>query len=260
MAAKPKLQRLVVDLSGPISPEDSFSSVPYMKGQNFLRYLEDLLGGPNAFDPFLRKYFTDFAYKSIVTDDFKASLIAFFTSTNSAELSQIDWDEWLYSEGMPTIIPKYDNSLAAAPLEHTRLWETGTVDEIQASPLLTQPLTSLQRIELLNQLIDKEKIVELGDEWIKLLETTYSLGVNFTKNCDLRVRFVRLCIKARLLDRIPEIFAFANSNFRMNYTRALYRDLGSWSEARSLAVENFLKVENQMMTVCSNQVRKDLGL
>lgn len=231
-----------------------------MKGQNFLRFLEDLLGGPNAFDPFLRKYFSDFAYKSIVTDDFKASLIAFFQESKSTELSQIDWDKWLYSEGMPADIPNYDNSLAVAPLEHANLWSNGTINEIQASTLLAQPLTTHQRIELLNQLIDKTHIVALGADWIALLETTYTLGAKSTKNCDLRVRFVRLCIKARLFERIPEIFDFANSNFRMNYVRALYRDLSAWPEARPLAVENFLKVKSQMMTVCSNQVHKDLGL
>lgn len=231
-----------------------------MKGQNFLRYLEDLLGGAEAFDPFLRKYFTDFAYKSIVTDDFKASLIAFFTATKSAELSQIDWDAWLYSGGMPHVIPVYDNSLAVAPLAHASLWQNESIDEIRVSPLLLQSLTTHQRIELLNQLIDKDHIVALGNEWIQLLESTYSLGTNSTKNCDLRVRFVRLCIKARILNRLPEIFAFANSNFRMDYVRAIYRDIGAWPEARQLAVDNFLKVKNLMMTVCSNQVHKDLGL
>lgn len=229
-----------------------------MKGQNFLRYLEDLLGGPDAFEPFIRKYFADYAYKSIVTDDFKASLIAFFTPTKWAKLSKIDWADWLYSEGMPAIVPDYDTSLAIAILEHATLWQNGTIAEIQASELLAQTLNIQQQIELLNQLLDKH-IAALGPDWIAQLETTYGLGTKHTKNCDLRVHFVRLCIKARLMDRMAEILAFANSNFRMNYARAIYRDLGGWPEARPLAIENFSKVKDQMMTVCSNQVQKDLG-
>lgn len=233
-----------------------------MKGQNFLRYLEDLLGGPNAFDPFLRKYFSDFAYKSIVTDDFKASLVAFFNATKNAELAQIDWDTWLYVEGMPVVIPEYNSSLAVAPFEHANLWANGTLPEIRSSPLLTQtpPLSSLQRVELLTQLLAKERIVAIGSDWIALLESTYLLGAGVTKNCELRARFVRLCIKARQLDRLAEIFAFANSNFRMSNVRPVYRDLGAWPEARALAIDNFVRVKDQMMTVCSNQVHKDLGL
>lgn len=231
-----------------------------MKGQNFLRYLEDLLGGPTAFDPFIRKYFIDFAYKSIVTEDFKESLMNYFSVTKSTELSQIDWPLWLFGEGMPPIIPEYDNSLSAAPLEHAALWSNSSLAEIQSSPLLAQSLTSLQRVELLKQLLAKERIAALGREWVALLENSYMLGATKTKNCDIRARFVRLCIKARLIERVPEVLAFANSNFRMKYVRPVYRDFAGWPEAKSFAVENFLAVKHQMMAVCSNQVTKDLGL
>lgn len=39
---------LVPDLTG-IDPDDSFSVVPYEKGQAFLWYLEELVGGPGIF-------------------------------------------------------------------------------------------------------------------------------------------------------------------------------------------------------------------
>uniref|UniRef100_A0A1B0DBY0 Uncharacterized protein n=1 Tax=Phlebotomus papatasi TaxID=29031 RepID=A0A1B0DBY0_PHLPP len=42
---KPDLQKLVIDLTN-LSPDDAFSTVPYMKGSTFLRYLENLFGGP----------------------------------------------------------------------------------------------------------------------------------------------------------------------------------------------------------------------
>lgn len=38
---------LVPDLTG-IDPDDSFSTVPYEKGQAFLWYLEELVGGPGT--------------------------------------------------------------------------------------------------------------------------------------------------------------------------------------------------------------------
>lgn len=260
LADHPSMQRLVVDLSGPISPEDSFSPIPYMKGQNFLRYLEDLLGGPTIFDPFLRSYFAKYAYKSIVTDDFKSSLTSYFNASQSSKLSEIDWPLWLYGAGLPPIVPVYDNSLAEASLEHATLWSNGTLAEIEASTHRARPLSSLQRVELLNQLLAKENIVALSAEWILLLEQSYALGAAETKNCDIRARFIRLCIRARLLDRIPEILTFANSNFRMKYVRPVYRDFAGWPEAKMIAVNNFLSVKHQMMAVCSNQVAKDLGI
>lgn len=51
---KPELQKLVIDLTN-LSPDDAFSTVPYMKGSTFLRYLENLFGGPSKFF-FLNKF------------------------------------------------------------------------------------------------------------------------------------------------------------------------------------------------------------
>lgn len=42
------LTRLVVDLKG-LHPDDAFSTVPYEKGQTFLRYLEEAVGGPSKY-------------------------------------------------------------------------------------------------------------------------------------------------------------------------------------------------------------------
>jgi hypothetical protein len=44
MGASNPLTSLMPDLTG-IDPDDSFSTVPYEKGQAFLWYLEDLVGG-----------------------------------------------------------------------------------------------------------------------------------------------------------------------------------------------------------------------
>lgn len=106
MANTPELSKLVVDLSN-LGPDDSFSSVPYVKGSTFLRYIEDLLGGPAVFEPFLRSYLKEFSYKSVVTEDFKGALYEHFVNTDKKDkLNEIDWDLWLYGEGMPPIIPK----------------------------------------------------------------------------------------------------------------------------------------------------------
>ena len=37
-----------------VDPDDSYSSVPYQKGSTFLWYLEDIVGGPDKMEAFLR--------------------------------------------------------------------------------------------------------------------------------------------------------------------------------------------------------------
>jgi leukotriene-A4 hydrolase len=91
---EPELTKLVVNLSN-VGPDDAFSSVPYMKGSTFLRYLEDLFGGPAVFEPFLRSYLDEFKYQSILTKDFKKYLYDYFNDKIPEKLAQVDWDAWL---------------------------------------------------------------------------------------------------------------------------------------------------------------------
>lgn len=229
-----------------------------MKGQNFLRYIEDTLGGPAVFEPFFRFYLQKYAYKSLLSDDFKATVYEYFQGKADEQLAKIDWDLWLYGEGMPPIIPNYDQSIKEAVLKQVRVWSTNTPAEIKVSPDLSTDLTTLQKIELLKELVQVEKISDLSEEWLNLLEETY--GLVGTKNSAILFRLARLAIKGRHLNRLEQVFAFANSNFRMKYVRPIYRDLNFWSEARPLAIENFQKVRPCMMKCCAQCVAKDLDL
>lgn len=102
------LTRLVPDLHD-VHPDDAFSTVPYEKGSLFLRYLEDLIGGPEVFDDFLRSYLKNFSRKSLDTDEFKAYLFNYFQ--DNEKLKSVDWETWLYKSGMPPVIPDYDTSM-----------------------------------------------------------------------------------------------------------------------------------------------------
>lgn len=246
----------MVDLTS-VSPDDAFSTVPYVKGQTFLSYLENLLGGPTLFEPFLRYYFKKYEYKSIRSDDFKATLYEYFKGKYESELEQVDWEAWLYGTGMPPIIPTYNTTLADIAHKHAKIWIESPLDLIKKD-ISSDKLTTLQKIEFLSKLNDAKDIVGLSSEWISLLESTYDL--NKTKNSEIQFGFTRLCIKAKQFDRMDAIIAFANSNFRMKFVRPVYKDLGRWPEARDIAIANYNKVKDQMMAVCSNQVAKDLGL
>lgn len=70
--------KLVPDLTG-VDPDDAFSSIPYEKGSALLMHLEEILGGPKVFEPFLKAYVQRFQYKSINTSDWKAFLYEFFS-------------------------------------------------------------------------------------------------------------------------------------------------------------------------------------
>ncbi|XP_039147215.1 leukotriene A-4 hydrolase isoform X1 [Drosophila simulans] len=254
----PELTKLVVDLSN-CGPDDAFSSVPYIKGSTFLRYLEDLFGGPTVFEPFLRDYLKKYAYKSIETKDFQSALYDYFIDTDKKDkLSAVDWDLWLKSEGMPPVIPNFDESLANVTKELASLWSSKSVAELADSAEIKKTISIHQLIDFLGKLIESKDIVDLNESKINLLESTYNL--KSSKNAEVRFRLNRLIIRARLIKRLDEILEFANSNFRMKFCRPIYRDLAGWPEAKPAAIRNFANVKDQMMAVCSHTIEKDLGL
>uniref|UniRef100_A0A8D8CDR1 Leukotriene A(4) hydrolase n=1 Tax=Culex pipiens TaxID=7175 RepID=A0A8D8CDR1_CULPI len=259
LASTPELTKLVVDLSE-CSPDDAFSTVPYIKGSTFLRYLEDLLGGPEKFEPFFRAYLNKFKFQSVLTNDFKKELYDWFRQDpkNEVFLERIDWDLWLFGEGLPPVIPTYDRSLLDSCQKHASLWADNDLDTIKSSPTLSESLTSIQIIEFLAQLLEKKQIKDLTLEKIALLDQTYH--IHATKNAEIRFRFVRLYIRARMMAKMDEILAFLNSNFRMKFVRPIYKELACWPEAKPIAVKNYNKVKDEMMSVCAYTVSKDLGI
>lgn len=122
------------------NPDEAFTSVPYIKGQLFLVYLEQHFGR-KAFDAFLLQYFNDFAFKSLTTAGFERYLYENLLKQYPHVLTQTDVKAWLYEPALPkSFILKKSNifthvdekmqqwlknviSLADLPTEHWSIHE-----------------------------------------------------------------------------------------------------------------------------------------
>lgn len=97
------LTALAPNLKG-IDPDDSFSSVPYEKGFNFLYYIQKIVGGSLIFEPYMKAHVKNFIGKSITTQDWKDFLYSYMETNHGpemkAKLDSIDWNSWLYAPGM----------------------------------------------------------------------------------------------------------------------------------------------------------------
>ncbi|KAM3963295.1 leukotriene A-4 hydrolase-like [Aphomia sociella] len=243
------LTRLVPDLND-VHPDDSYSNVPYEKGSLFLRYLEDLVGGPEIFDDFLRSYINNFEKKSLDTDQFKAYLLNYFKGNEN--LKTVDWNAWLYTSGMPPVIPNYDTSMKEAV---TTLLYSINKDNATLSYNDIETFKPYQIVSLLQELIDQspltlDKLRTLGKEY----------RINNTKNAQILYRWLRLCIRSRDETKLNEVFEFVNQQGVMNYVRPVYRDLYTWKEIRERVIDNFLKNKPYMNHVTAYTIRKDLHL
>ena len=214
-ANTPKYQRLVVDFEYGEDPDDAYSSIPYEKGSNFIYYLEGILGGLDAFLPYVRDYVETFTGKSITTWDWKAHLLNYFekngTVEQNAALAKVDWNAWFYGEGMQLPVqPTYDESLAKGPHDLAAKWDASRVIDAklltfkkediasfngnQNSMILLLPFSARANVGL--SVVFLEKLASypaLPSSHISVLGPLY--GFSTTQNAEIRMRFYQVALK-----------------------------------------------------------------
>lgn len=247
--------KLVVDLDG-VDPDDAFSVIPYEKGYAFLYYLEQLLGGQQIFEAFLRAYIDEYKYMCVETETWKTFLINYFKNEKSAELSKIDWNAWLFQPGMPPETPNYDMTLENACIDLCRRWiraSSAELDQFSSKDLVD--MSSLQIHEFLTLLLENET---LPLDKIERMEKLYLF--NSATNSEIRLRWIRLCLQSHWKEIVPFAIEFVTEQGRMKYVRPIYRALYAWEESRPLAVQNFQDHKSEMMYLTARCIAKELHL
>ncbi len=161
-------QHLVHQLAGR-DPDDSFSEVPYVKGQMFLTYLEHRVGR-EAFDQFLRQYFDQFAFKSLDSDQFIDYINANLLKEGNT-LKVADINAWLHQPGLPkdAVIPHSDRFVAVDDVLAKWL-----ADKVKTDALPVKSWSVHEWLHFLNALPDdvaKAKFIAL-DQQFSLTQST----------------------------------------------------------------------------------------
>ncbi|XP_076469755.1 leukotriene A-4 hydrolase-like isoform X1 [Babylonia areolata] len=249
--------KLVPDLKG-VDPDDAFSTVPYEKGFALLFYLENLLGGPEIFEKFLRAYISKFRRQSITTQQWKDFLFSYFTSeSDKKKLEGVDWEAWFSAEGMPNIQPKFNTSLAKPCQDLSARWLAASDSDLSsfgASDL--EKICSLQKREFLSLMLQSSSVVSVAK--LEKMDQLYNFSA--VKNSEIRFRWLRLGIKSRWSVIIPKALQFVTEQGRMKFVRPIYRDLYQWEDARQSAIDNFLRHREEMHNTTAKEVAKDLHL
>jgi len=249
------LTALMPSMEG-IDPDDSFSSVPYEKGFNFLCYLQGLVGGPSAFEPYLKAHVQHFAFRSITTADWKAFLLDFFAKRGLAErLSVVDWDTWLSSPGLPPVKNIFDTELA------------DECDRAASSVLKDPSLTQAGTRDLVNSLKASQKVVFLhrleasgSGAAAALPAMDAAFGFGAAQNAEIRFAWLTLCVRLDYAPAFPAAVAFLTSQGRMKFVRPLFRDLHACPSGKELALNTFRTHAMSYHNIAAALVAKDLSL
>ena len=87
------------------NPDVGMTAIAYDKGYFFLRTLEEAVGR-EAWDPFLKAYFTEHAFQSLTTEDFLAYLDKNLLVDRPEAREKVNIREWVYGPGIPSGIAR----------------------------------------------------------------------------------------------------------------------------------------------------------
>ncbi len=210
--------RLLPNLSE-TNPDDVFSVVPYEKGHTLLFHIEQIVGGANVFDQYLREHVKKFSSAPIDTETWRNSLYEYFSTDRSVleKLKAIDWDAWFKGTGMPPVIPEYDRSQIEAVERTAQLWFTtgqpkGDLDEFRDTFSVNQKLIFLNELD---------KLGKVPHSTIKAMDNRYNLTGN--GNVEILLRWFQLCLHNSYTPAFEAAAQFATQHGRMKYCRPIYK-------------------------------------
>jgi leukotriene-A4 hydrolase len=216
---------LKLDL-GRRDPDDAFSSVAYVKGQQFLRALEHTLGR-DAFDKFLSGYFDHFAFKSVDTQGFIDYLLAAFPG-EKARLEPL-LTSWIFGHGLPESVPAIDRSAFVA-IDNSIDAISGSqahINGMQTSEWSTHHwLHFLHQLQLRPDASDSDRL--------KALDSRFKLSQS--RNSEIAFAWYSLALARHYYQVKPELGQYLERIGRRRLVVPLYEQLAAseerpWAEA-----------------------------
>jgi aminopeptidase N len=189
------------------------SGLVYPKGAWLLRTLEQR-AGREVFDPFLRGWFDQHAFKSATTGEFVDYLKKNLLDAHPEIMSQSELDEWLYGPGIPATA-KHAASPRLAALDAQRsAWLKG---ELPTAELNGKNWIALEWMHFLNGIDGKASAAQMQQ-----LDQAFALGK--TGNNEIAYRFLLSSVKAGYNVREP-LNKFLLSVGRQKFVVPLYAAL-----------------------------------
>jgi aminopeptidase N len=194
-------------------PDDAFTLVSYIKGANFLFFLEDRFGRA-AFDPFLKSYFNAYAFDSITTEDFLGFLDANLRNKFPDAVTDAEINAWVYGPGLPDTARKPVSEAFTEVDAASSRWTSG---ELAAADLPTAAWSTHEWLHFLNGL------PELTQAQYAELDAAFNL--TGTQNAETAFAWYMQAIKGNYEPAMPALEEFLMTVGRGKFIYRLYSAL-----------------------------------
>ena len=219
----PQDQILHIDLSGR-DPDDGMNQVPYLKGDLFLRLLEEHVGRAR-FDTFLRAYFDHFAFRSITTDDFVTYLNAQLLSHDADLFETLRIDAWLEQPGLPANAPRAESEALTRVERQAARWADG---ETTAAALASDDWTTQEWLHFLKSVpetLTRRQMTDLDD----------TFGFTEVGNAEVAHQWLLTAVRNQYAAAYGRLETYLIGIGRRKLIKPLYEELVKTPEGRARA-------------------------
>ncbi|WP_405969159.1 M1 family metallopeptidase [Streptomyces sp. NBC_00988] len=213
-ADRPEHTRLRREMTG-VDPDATSSWVSHEKGYLVVRAMEEFVGR-ERFDAFVLKYFRDFAFSSLTTEE--------FVDYARRELTNdFDYQEWLYAPGLPD----------SAPRAHAILLE----EVARTGQELPDEETSAHwRAEQWHYYVAQLKTPQ-DPAFLARLDERY--GFTTHRNLDIRQLWILVGLRSDYAPAVDAAFDMVARIGRMRFIKPLYDELVDNPVTRQRAIDAY---------------------
>ena len=243
--SKPNMQLLRLNMMGK-HPDDAMTDIAYEKGYFFLRMLEENMGREKM-DFFLKNYFKDHKFQTIVTEEFLIYLKDNLIDTNSYQ--DLNIDQWVFEPGIPENCPivkslRFENVETSVAI----FLENGAEELKESSDVWS----THEWLHFLKHLPDTLALVQLLD-----LDNTFNLS-NSGNSEILAVWFLQ-SIKNDYRPAFENLEKFLVKIGRRKFLQPLYLELSKNEDHKIWAKNVYQKARENYHYVSFNTIDKILN-
>tara|TARA_B100000768_G_scaffold180187_1_gene199528 strand:- start:1284 stop:3140 length:1857 start_codon:yes stop_codon:yes gene_type:complete len=242
--SKPNMQLLRLNMKGK-HPDDAMTDIAYEKGYFFLRMLEENIGR-DKMDFFLKNYFQDHKFQTIITEDFLFYLKENLLDDNYKGLNV---EQWVFESGIPENCPKV-NSLRFKNAESSvEIFLESGAEELK---LKSEVWSTHEWLHFLKHLPGSLKYDQLLD-----LDNVFNLS-NSGNSEILAVWFLQ-SIKNNYRPAFENLEKFLMKIGRRKFLQPLYLELSKKEDHKIWAKKVYQKARNNYHYVSFNTIDKILN-
>ncbi len=244
----PNMQLLALAAMPGTDPDEALTDIAYEKGQWFLTFLEQRYGR-ELFDPFLRSWFDEHAFKAATTTDFVEFYKKRLPNKKPGAVSDKEFMTWLYEPGIPsfakaTVSPRFQAVDAAR--------ETWLAGKLIAKKIPAQKWSTQEWTHFLDNLPKTLPVTKL-----KELDSAFKL--TGTPNGEIAMRWYPITIRSGYEKARPAIAAFLQKVGRRKLIMPSYTALTETKDGLTFAKTVFASARPGYHPITIGTVESLLG-